>query len=220
MPLRIGHRGAAGHEPENTLRSIERAIDLGVDLVEIDLQTTRDGYIVVAHDKRVDRTTDGTGYVTRMSLAELRRFDAGKGERIPTLQEVLDLTTGRVGLMLEFITPRIAEKVVDLVRQNFSGEVIYASFLHAEVASVRRLSPAASTLALLEGIPVRPTAFAKDAEVTHVGLSMESITESFVSQLREDGLQVFVYTANDPRDIRWLREMEVDGIISDYPERI
>jgi glycerophosphoryl diester phosphodiesterase len=220
MPLRIGHRGAAGHEPENTLKSFEHAIGLGVDFIEMDLQMTRDGHIVVVHDKRVDRTTDGEGYVASMSLAELRRLDAGKGERIPTLQEVLDLTTGRVGLMLELIAPNISGKVIDLVQQNFQGEVIYASFLHAEVAAIRRLSPGASTLALLEGVPVRPTVFATDARATHVGLSIESITENFLSRLREDGLLVFVYTANDPRDIGWLRDMEVDGIISDYPERI
>ena len=83
--MRIGHRGAAGHEPENTLRSIERAIELGVDFVEMDVQLTRDGHLVILHDKRVDRTTNGRGYVSQMSLAEVQALDAGKGEKIPTV---------------------------------------------------------------------------------------------------------------------------------------
>jgi glycerophosphoryl diester phosphodiesterase len=220
MIMRIGHRGAAGHEPENTLRSFERAIALGVDLVEFDVQLTSDGHLVLMHDKRVDRTTNGRGYLSDMTLAELQALDAGKGEKIPTLKDVLRLTSHRVGLMLEIITPGIAEQIVRAVEESYEGQVIYASFLHAEVAEVKRLSPDASTLALIEAVPVRPTDFAKDANVTHVGLSVDSTTSHFVSALHEEGFKVFIYTVNDPRDIFRLRSLNVDGLISDYPERL
>lgn len=220
MTTCIGHRGAAGHEPENTLRSFARAIELGADLVEMDVQLTRDGRLVIMHDKRVDRTTTGRGYVAEMTLDELRTLDAGKGERVPTLEEVAELASGRVGLMVEIITPGIARRVVEALGGGFRGQVIYASFLHAEVAEVRRAEPRAETLALIEAVPVRPTDFARDAAVTHVGLSLDSVTQDFVSALKGDGYKVFVYTANDPRDVRRLRSLEVDGIISDYPERL
>lgn len=218
--LRIGHRGAAGYEPENTLRSIERAITLGVDFIELDVQRTRDGYLVLLHDKRVDQTTNGSGYLADLSLAEVGKLDAGKGERVPTLQEALRFTSGRVGLMLEIITPGIAEQLCGVVHDEYEGTVIYASFLHAEVLQVRRLLPDARTLALIEGIPVHPTGFAEDAGVTHVGLAIDSLTDDFVGALQQGGYEVFAYTANDPRDIGWLRQLQINGIISDYPDRV
>src|SRR5213593_3287192 len=95
--LRIGHRGAAGYAPENTLRSIEQAIALGCDLVEVDVRRTRDGDLVLLHDERVDRTTNGKGNVAEMTLKDLRTLDAGGGPRIPTLQEALHVADGRVG---------------------------------------------------------------------------------------------------------------------------
>jgi glycerophosphoryl diester phosphodiesterase len=220
MTVRIGHRGAAGHEPENTLRSIGRAIEIGVDLIEVDIQMTSDGHLVLLHDKRVDRTTNGRGYVSEMSLRDVQALDAGTGERIPRLEDALELASGRTGMMLEIITPGIAAAVVESVKGIFKGPVIFASFLHNEMLAVRRLLPDASTLALIEAIPVRPTDFAKDAAVTHVGLAVDSITAGFVTRLKEEGLKVFAYTANDPRDISWLHSLNIDGIVSNYPERI
>jgi glycerophosphoryl diester phosphodiesterase len=220
MIIRIGHRGAAGNEPENTLRSFQRALDTGVDLIELDVQQTKDGHLVVLHDKRVDRTTNGKGDISEMSLAEAKGLDAGKGEKIPLLKEVLQLIYGkRTGLMVEIKSPGIAAQVVEEV-SGFSGTILFASFLHAEVLAVRKLLPDAQTLALIEAIPVQPTAFAKDAGVTHVGISIESISREFVDALQTEGYKVFVYTANDLRDIDWLKSLEVDGIISNYPERL
>jgi glycerophosphoryl diester phosphodiesterase len=220
MTLRIAHRGAAGYEPENTLRSLDRAIALQADLVEFDIQRTRDGHLVLLHDKRVDRTTNGHGRLSEMTLAEVRTLDAGKGEKVPTLEEVLELTTGRIGLMPEIITPGIAAQVCRLIRDRFQGPVVYASFLHAEMAVVRSSLPDAETLALIEAVPISPVAFARQAQVTHVGLSIDSVTAAFVNALKADGLKVFGYTADDPRDIALLRDLGVDGIISNYPDRL
>lgn len=218
--IRIGHRGAAGHAPENTLMAVEKAIALGVDLVELDLQRTQDGHLVVMHDKRVDRTTNGSGYVNGMTLAQLNALDAGMGQRVPGLEDVLDLCTGRAGLMLEIISPGIAPQVLDSVtRYGFAGPVIYASFLHAEVLRVRELQSTALTLALLEGVPIGAAEFAKRARVSHVGLSMDSLTGDFLRSLKSEGFKVFVYTLNDPRDIQSCIDMGVDGIVSDFPER-
>jgi glycerophosphoryl diester phosphodiesterase len=219
--LRIGHRGAAGHAPENTLASIEKGIALGADFVELDLQRTADGHLVVMHDKRVDRTTNGSGYVSQMRLDEIRKLDAGNGQQVPTLEEVFRLAQGRVGLMLEIIAEGIAGEVVAAARRSrFDGPVIYASFLHAEVLDVRKAHDSAVTLALLEGVPISPTTFATEANVSHVGISMESATPAFLTALQQSRFTIFVYTVNDPRDIKWLESLGVDGLISDFPERI
>ena len=98
--LRIGHRGAAGYAPENTLAAVQKGIDLEVDFVEIDVRRTADGVLVALHDATINRTTSGKGRVEALSLRELRAFDAGNGERIPTVEEVLKLEDGRTGLML------------------------------------------------------------------------------------------------------------------------
>ncbi|HEY6970715.1 MAG TPA: glycerophosphodiester phosphodiesterase family protein [Candidatus Angelobacter sp.] len=215
--LRIGPRGASGHAPENTLKAIEAGIAAQSDFVELDVQRTRDNNLVIMHDKRVDRTTNGTGLVSDLTLKELKSLDAGAGERIPTVEEVLHVAHGRVGLMLEIITPGIGAELYELVRRSrFPGPLIYASFLHAELLKVNH----ANRLALLEAIPVDPTAFALDAKATYAGLSIDSITPAFVADLHKTKLTVFVYTVNDPRDIECMRSIGVDGAISDYPELI
>ena len=220
-PLRIGHRGAAGHAPENTVESVAKAVALGADLVEVDVQVTRDGHLVIMHDKRVNRTTDGTGYVSALTLAELRKLDAGGGQSVPTLEEVLACAHGRAGLILELISEGIAEQVCAAVRgRGFDGPVIYASFLHPELQKVRSADPSARTMTLFEGVPVMPTSFATDAQASAVGLALDSVTDSFVADLRAAGLQVFIYTVNDPQDIQLVKSLEVDGIISDFPDLI
>lgn len=220
--LRIGHRGAKYHSrennlvgvPENTLLAINSGVEQKSDLVELDVQRTCDGQFVIMHDKRVDRTTNGSGLVSEMSVEELRRLDAGQGQQIPLLDEVLSLASGRVGLMLEIITPDIALDLFRAVeRHRFKGPIIFASFHHHELLAI----PEGPKLALLEGIPVNPAAFALEAGASHVGISVESITSDYVRALRGAGLQVFVYTVDDPRDIEWLCSMGVDGIVSNRP---
>jgi glycerophosphoryl diester phosphodiesterase len=159
--VRIGHRGAAGHTPENTLAAVLKGIELGSDFIEIDAQLTADGELVVIHDKRVDRTTDGHGYVSDLTTDEIRSLDAGGGEPVPFLAEVLAAVNGRCGLMLEIITPGIAARVVSAVKlAGFTTPVIYASFVHSEMVAVRKYDPAAHTMALLEGVPLGGASFA------------------------------------------------------------
>jgi glycerophosphoryl diester phosphodiesterase len=218
--LRIGHRGAAGHVPENTLLSIQRAIDLGVDLVEVDIRRTRDGELVLLHDKRVNRTTNGSGCIGDLSFEEARRLDAGLGQAIPSLREALELVRGSVQLMIELKEPGIVPEVMNLIEDcHSSQEVILASFHHPALIEVRRLQSSARTLALIDRVPANLD-FAKNAEVTHVGVNIGSVAEEFVRNFHRANYQLFVYTVNDERDIRRLSDLAVDGIISDYPERI
>ena len=219
--LRVGHRGAAGHAPENTIAAIRRGVSLGVDFVELDVQRTGDGLLVVMHDKLVDRTTDGTGLVSEMTWGELQLLDAGNGERVPCLEEALAAANGYAGAMLEVKTPGIGQAVHRAVRASaFSGQVIYASFLHAEILEIRKIDPLARTMALMECVPVSGATLARDADATLVGLSLDFATAEFIAALHDAGLEVFLYTVNDPRLIQCAIELGADGVISDYPERI
>ena len=219
--IKVGHRGAAGHAPENTLAAIEKGVELGADFVEIDLQRTKDGRIVVMHDKFVDRTTNGSGRVTELAWNELRTLDAGEGQRIPLLEEALDTVNGRAGLILECITPELGVEIWQaVVSFGFRGPVIFASFLHREIRAIRDLDPRALTMALIEGALITPAAFALEAGATHAGTALDSTTPQVVNALHEVGLTVFVYTADTEEQIQLALQLGADGVISNYPDRL
>jgi glycerophosphoryl diester phosphodiesterase len=219
--LRIGHRGAAGHAAENTLAAIQKGIALGVDFVEIDVRRTGDGVLVALHDETVNRTTDGKGRVDRLSLQDVKKLNAGTGENIPTLEEVLKVTAGRAGLMLELKVRGTAKQTIEAVREaGFKDPVIYASFLHDELLHVREVDPGASLMVLFGRLPHAPVSRATKFGPSHVGLRHDTATRSLVEALHRSDLLVFVYTADSPRDIRQALSIGVDGVISNYPERI
>jgi len=219
--LRIGHRGAAGHAPENTLAAIRRGIALGSDFVEVDVQSTRDERLVLMHDTFVDRTTNGAGLVSELTWAELQRLDAGNGERVPSLEAALAAASGHAGVILEAKTPGIGPAIHRAVQaSDFSGPVIYASFLHADILAIRSIDPLARTMALIESIPPAGVAFARDANATLVGLAIDSAAPGFIAALHNAGLEVLLYTVNEPSLIRTAIHLGADGIISDYPDRV
>lgn len=220
--LRIGHRGAAGHAPGNTLLSIETALRLGVDVVEIDVQQTSDGGIIVLHDINLQPSTTGCGAVATSSLDEIRTVRTVPGDQpVPTFDEVLACVSHRAGLMIELKVSGIAEQALRAVRNpGFSGAVYYASFLHEELLAVRALDADAATIALLEGTPVNMTAFALDAKATHAGLSIHSLSRRFVDKLHEAGVQVFTWTVDEPAQIAFAKSCGVDGLVSNFPDRL
>jgi glycerophosphoryl diester phosphodiesterase len=219
--LRIGHRGAAGHAPENTIAAIRTGISLGVDFVELDVRRTGDERMVVLHDKLVDRTTNGTGPISKMTWDKLQLLDAGDGERVPCVEEALAAAGGRTGMILEAKIPGIGLDLYDAVQASvFSGSVIYASFLHAEILAIRRIDPQARTMALIECVPLSGAAFAREANATLVGLALDSVTAEFITVLHDAGLEVLLYTVNEPRLIADAIAIGADGLISDYPERV
>ncbi len=221
LMLRIGHRGAAGYAPENTLSAIKKAVTLKVDFVELDVRATNDRQLVIFHDRRVDRLTIGKGAVADLSLADLRRLTLPGGHAIPTLEEGLKAAEGKVGVMLELKIHGLVEPALEtLERSGFSGPVIVASFFHDELLHLRRLQPKAQTLALLVGRPITPAGFALEAEATHVGIAFDTLGQAYVDALNSAGLQIFAFTVNDPADIQRVAALGVDGIISDFPDRI
>ena len=219
--LRIGHRGAAGHGPENTLAAIQKGIALGVDFVEIDLRRTADGVLVVLHDETVNRTTNGKGRVDHLSLQEVKKFNAGNSEHIPTLKEVLKVAAGEAGLMLELKVKGMAQQTVEVVREaGFRDPVIYASFLHDELQHVRTVEPEASLMVLFGGLPHASVSRAIKYGSSYVGLRHDKTTRVLVDSFHRAGLLVFVYTADAPSDIQRALSLDVDGVISNFPERI
>ncbi len=221
MLLRIGHRGAGGHAPENTLAAIERGIALHAHLVEFDVQATNDGWLVLLHDATLDRTTNGHGPIANQFWSNVKQLTCDGGQPLPLLADALRAASSRTGVMIEIKAEGTARQISRTVQEvQFSGPVIYASFFHDELLAIRREHPKAQTMALIEAIPVNRTAFATDAQATHVGVAFETLTPSFLKALHDRALRVFVYTVNDPADIQTAKAMGVDGIISDYPERL
>ena len=220
-PLIIGHRGASAVMPEHTLAAFALAAEQGADGVELDVRLAADGKVVVIHDDTVDRTTNGQGSVESLPLSVLRGLDAGGGERIPLLAEALACLNGRAGTMIELKVGGVAAEVCLTVKAtDFQGPVIYASFLHEELLTVRSLMADALTLALFEGEPIHPTDFVIHARATHAGLALDSVTSGNIQAFKGRGIKVFVFTVDEPDDIDRMKRLGVDGIISNFPERI
>src|SRR6185312_2149858 len=207
--LKIGHRGAPGHAAENTLASIEKAIEFGVDVVEIDVRRSLDGYLMIMHDARVDRTTGRRGYVHELTRDEMTG--------VPTLADVIETVNGRVAVMVEL---KVRVIVRDALGAVGSHPVYLASYFHSEMLRARELAPEMKTIALMDAVPVSPIAFALDAKATHAGFGFDSLEPGVVELVHAAGLQVFTWTVDDPRDIAQAVSLGADGLISNFPDRL
>jgi len=223
--LCFGHRGASGHEPENTLLAVEKAIVLGADWVEVDVYAV-DGELIVIHDERLERTTNGAGYVMEKTFQYLRSLDAGKGQRIPTLRELFDLVNRRIGVNVELKGPDTAALSVSLIDQYIkdrgwdNDQFIVSSFNQRELGKAHRLKPQIKISVILGGMHRLYAPFARRHDVFSVHPRMDLVTAGFVESAHRRGLKVFVYTVNDPKDMVRLKTMGADGIFTDFPERI
>jgi glycerophosphoryl diester phosphodiesterase len=226
MVLRIGHRGAAGYEPENTLRSFQRAVQLGADMVELDVHLCASGELVVIHDDTVDRTTDGSGSVGGMTLGELRALDAGKGEKIPTLDEVFTALQGRAAVDVELKGLGTAEPVYELVdglvrrRRWALSDVLVTSFDWGMLEELRSLSDRIRLGPLVYKEPFRALRFAPEIRAHSVNPFHEYVDAGYVREAHRLGLAVYPWTVNEAADIERVKGLGADGVISDYPDRV
>jgi glycerophosphoryl diester phosphodiesterase len=232
--LKIAHRGAAGTRPELTRPAFERAIELGVDMIELDVQLTRDGHLVVLHDRELGRTVQGHGTVREHTLAELCSLDAGAwfaleyaGACVPSLGEVLDLTAGRAALNVEIKSPAAdwdatALALLDLL--NATGRLdstVISSFEMGALRAVRERSAAARIGVLWHDDDLDPIWLLAEGLAARSLHPLWSLVDAeVVEQAHRRGLGVIVWTVNDPQQIANLAALGVDGIISDYPERL
>ncbi len=224
----VGHRGAAGECPENTLRSFDRALAQGADALEMDLRATADGVPVVIHDPTVDRTTDGTGRVAALSLAALRDLDAGGGERVPPLAEVLERYP-ETPLLMEFKEVGVAAPAVETIRRHGAGgRVLVGSFGRAagrpaDRAGIARVAArwegARFWLGARLGGSTGPTRF-RGFAVPEWYHGLHVVDRRFVRRAAAAGLPVHVWTVDRPEDARRLRAWGVAGIITNFPGRM
>ncbi len=217
--LKIAHRGASAYEPENTLRAIKRALEYAVDMVEVDVRETGDGQIVVIHDETVERTTNGRGYVHQMSFSDLRKLDAGKGERIPTLQEVIDLVKGRVGLVVELKDPSVTDKVAGILAENnFTDQTLVTSFIHSAVKRIKELNPQIKTGVIFRSAPVKPSQLALDANADALFPHYTYVTTRMIEDAHSSHLRVNIWTVDTREEIENYVKMGVDGVVTNKPD--
>jgi len=220
--LSIGHRGAAGYEPENTLLSIRKAITLGADWVEVDVYLV-DGQLLVIHDNTLDRTTNGTGKLDAYSFEDLRVLDAGKGEQIPTLLEVISTTQGYVGLNIELKGAGSAKAVANLLAElpeKEGAKLLISSFSMDELV-VLRACDETLRIGVLAGEDIQSSfQYAKELKASSIHLSKDKVNKELVNLAHKDKLLVYVYTVNERVDLQRMRNLAVDGVYSDFPDRV
>lgn len=231
---KIAHRGASGQYPENTRSAFLGAIEAGADMVELDCQLTADGHVVVFHDEQLRRITGARGAVRSKSLEQLKRLDAGRwrkkafaGERILTLEEALGVLDGRVDLCLEIKTfgqsaPGIELKILFILSHyEYLERTVLSSFDYNCLARVRELAPDAA-IGVIFGADVRhdPFAAARRLGARSIHVQSECATREFLACAWDDGFDVYVWTVNERSEIEFFISMGVQGLISDYPERL
>ena len=217
--LCIAHRGAYAYAPENTLKSFKMAIEMGADMIELDVHLTKDRQVVVIHDDTIDRTSDGSGYVKDYTLEELKTFDFGEGEKIPTLAEVFELAKGKVGVNVEIKQYNMEKEIVDVIRKyNMEKDVIISSFLHPTLVNIKNLEPTLRTALLFTARPINVVRLAKEARAEFLHPYFETVDEIMVKEAVSAGIGINVWTVDEEEDIERMIKMGVTGIITDVPD--
>ena len=231
MSIVLGHRGASGYAPENTLEAFKLAMDMGADGFELDVHLSKDGELVVIHDETVDRTTDGTGFVGEMTLAELKALDASnhkeayQGAKIPTLAEVYDLirdTNHIVNVEIKtdnIFYPQLEEKVLALEKEKgMEGRIVYSSFNHYTVKKIRALAPDAQIGMLFGDVLVEPYDYCKSVGANLLHPSKANLNvPGFAEKAKEAGLGMNVWTVNE---VEYMEKCLAcgAGIVTNYPD--
>jgi len=221
-----GHRGNPAHHPENTMRSFRSAIAAGCDLLECDVHLSSDGRLVVIHDHTLERTTNGTGMVRDHTAAELRRLDAGQGEHIPLLQEVVELAIGKVGLVIEIKQipiqyPGLEEKLVNMLRQlGAVADCAVVSFHHPSIRLLRDMEPSLQ-LGVLEGArPIDPARLMREAGADVFSPHWGAMDPQLVKDIHSAGGAVGVWTVDDDAAIAWCHYCRPDSIFTNRPAEV
>lgn len=217
-----GHRGAASYEPENTLRSFEKAIELGVDQIELDVHLSKDNELIVIHDEKLDRTTNGKGYVKDFTLAELKKFDAGKGEVIPTLREVFELVKNKdIVLQVELKSQNSEVAAIKLIEEyNYDDRVILISFHPKMLKNAKTINPRIKTGILVGDDLIDPIQLIKRTRADRIHINFRRVTKKLVNHLHKKGIKIIVWTVDDPEDIEKMIKLGVDGICSNKPDLV
>jgi glycerophosphoryl diester phosphodiesterase len=224
--LKIGHRGARGYEAENTLVSFQKAIDMQVDGIELDVHLSSDGELMVIHDETIDRTTNGKGEVNTFTKAELQNFTIEGNNKIPTLKEVFDLVERRCLINIELKSFDTTEKTVALIEkyiQNKNGDYtdfIVSSFDWNALQDVNFRNPKIPIGVLTEVDLDEALNFAKFIKAKSIHPDFQLLNLENTKKLQQNGFEVFPWTVNDAADIIRMQSFNVNGIITDFPDRL
>ena len=224
--LKIAHRGASGYEPENTLNSFQKALDMQVDGIELDVHLSADGELMVIHDETVDRTTNGSGFVNKLSLCELKAFRINGELEIPTLSEVFDLVNQDCFINIELKNYDTAEKVVSLIEKYVAekgwkyDQFLVSSFDWNALQQVAFFNDKIPIGVLTEADLDLALAFAKFIQAKSIHPHFYLLTKENTAQMQEKGLLVFPWIINETEDIQKIKAFNVNGIITDFPNRI
>lgn len=224
-PLVIGHRGAMGHETENSLASVQKALDLGVDMIEIDVFKIESGEIVVFHDQTVDRLTNGPGNIEDYNITDLKLLTLDGGHKIPMLQDVLKLIDNRVALNIELKGANTADRVNHAIQfytksRGWShGNFLISSFNWDELRAMRKFNDSVAIAVLTEDNHLDAINVAKELKAVAINPDFETLDADVTKKIKDAGFKIYTWTVNEPKDIAAMKELGVDGIITNFPER-
>ncbi len=225
-PLIIGHRGAMGHVTENTIPSIKKAIELGVDGIEIDVFKCKSGEIVVFHDKKLDRLTNSSGYIEDLSYDSINKIKVMGKYRIPQLLEVIDILPNEIFLNIELKGEETVKKVNEIITEFINrtesklDRFIISSFNWKELEKFRLFNSKIPIAVLTDTTPLNAISVAKKLNAVAINPNYKLLNKNTVNEIKKEGLKIFPYTVNSLNDIDKMKTFRVDGIITDYPERI
>jgi len=218
--LIYAHRGSSGTEPENTIRAFRQAIADGAGGVELDVHLSSDGVPVVIHDRDVSRTTNGQGNIDELNLGTIKGLDAGNGERVPTLTEVLHLVAGKLKLYVEVKQAGIAQTVIDVLEGYPHAEWLIASFDLDTLRQARSISATAELWPISVMLTDEVLACATEVRATAVSLHSIGATADVAEQLSAAGLGMAVWTVNDVAEANRVRQLGAVGLCTDVPATI
>ena len=216
----IAHRGARASEPENTVIAMNKAFECGADAVEVDLRFTCDHKLVVIHDDTLERTTNGTGKVSDMTIEQLRALDAGKGERIPELSEALSVAKRYSRpLVIELKEEGMEWQVLEEVTEAGLGDkVTISSFIHTSLRNLKEKAPEIKTGVIIASVPVNPVRLVQDAKADVIFAKYSRITREFIDAcVGYEGIEVYLWTVNTIDDLNNAISYGVDGVVTDNP---
>ncbi|MGO1372331.1 MAG: glycerophosphodiester phosphodiesterase [Senegalia sp. (in: firmicutes)] len=232
-PIIYAHRGAKGYRPENTMAAFKLAMEMGADGIETDIHLSKDGYLVLIHDEKVDRTTTKKGYIKDMTLDQIKLLDAGSkfseefaGEEIPTLEELIILTKDTdIILNIEIKNnkmnyPKIEEKLVELIKKyKIEERVIISSFNHNTIYKIKELDENLKTGILYSRNIKRPIRFAKNIRADALHPKHKRVDFKLMIKAKLTGLEINTFTINNTKQMNKMFKYRVDGIITDYPDK-
>jgi glycerophosphoryl diester phosphodiesterase len=225
QPLNIGHRGAMGHETENTIASVKKALELDIDMIEIDVFLIKSGELVVFHDEILDSLTDTSGSIKDFTWDELQKVVVKGNHRIPTLEEVIKTIDQKVPLNIELKGKNTAKPTFELLQTFYKkgwkkDAFVISSFLWDELETFRKLDSEIALAVLTEENPLEAIAIGKKLKAVAINPWWKTLTKENVKQLHEEGFKIYTYTVNEPDDIKTVSELGVDGIFCNFPERL